>query len=260
MCSSDEDWFPSPHKRWHKEPLGLDLHPLAQCLSDPDPQFQKHTAGWTREEALHAFRHFCKHDHGATPPVIVRLLAHLAQGFELTVDDVRGIHNYALHQAAKQDHLPVMLWLVATFQLNVDDVRDAAAFSAAVANGYLDMAQWLARSFDITIEDVREDHVHVLRDAADEGNLEMVKFLCTHFPITVEDTAFMVEEEGLFDSWQQRYCLVESAIQDGHLEVAQYVCTAVGLSPSMYGCVLQALVDTDNLNKIGNFLPFIPRH
>lgn len=265
MWSSDEDWHPRRRgeKKWHKRHAGvhMDDSPLVfRSLVKEGKWGEPPVCDLTRGQVLYAFRSFCKHDNDEGTSVTLRLLKAIHERFQLTADEVRGINNYALHQAAKQDRLPVLQWLVATFQLTVDDLREAAAFPAAAGNGYLPMAQWLVSQFDLTIDDdVRVDNVLPLRCAAEDGNLEMVRFLCTHFPITVEDTAFEVEEEGGLESWTWHYCLVEKAIRDGHLDVAQYVCTAVGLQASMYGRVLQALVDTDNLCRVGDFLPVTPK-
>jgi hypothetical protein len=94
-----------------------------------------------------------------------------------------------------------------------------------------------------------------LRDSAENGDLEMVEFICTNFPVTAEDTFFSVEVETLMEDYSWTYCLVEKCIVAGKMDVARYVCRKVGLPRAAYGRVMQALVDTDHLDSVADFLP-----
>lgn len=70
-------------------------------------------------------------------------------------DDAHALKNSALHHCCKNGHLDVAEWLVSTFPLTADDVREMdihLAVQSRRESGDLEFINWMADTFHISLD------------------------------------------------------------------------------------------------------------
>lgn len=133
---------------------------------------------------------------------------------------LREAASSTLSYALAKDRMATAQWLVETFDLTADDIRDddGYIFKLVSCTGSLAGVKWLHRTFALNAADARVcDHV-MLRHACNRGDQAMVEWLVTTFEFTASDvrTAFVgAVNEGRKDvvAWLlDRFTLAEMQV------------------------------------------------
>eukprot|EP00039_Didymoeca_costata_P004352 m.72790 g.72790 ORF g.72790 m.72790 type:complete len:256 (-) comp12358_c0_seq2:1796-2563(-) len=111
----------------------------------------------------------------------------LTTTFNITSEDARIKHNYALRCSCAFGHLSIAQWLTITFNLTSDDARDdnCYALRSSCRRGHLQVAQWLTTRFNLTAKDARMHDT--LLFCCQRGHLPIVQWLATTFHLTADD-------------------------------------------------------------------------
>jgi hypothetical protein len=102
----------------------------------------------------------------------------LAEALSLTPGGLQEHDSYALHCACRSGNLELVIWLVRSFGLGVNDPHAArGALRTTCAAGHVNVAAWLARSFQLGADDAHE----ALRGACAAGHESAVRWLVGAF-------------------------------------------------------------------------------
>ncbi len=119
----------------------------------------------------------------------VQLLQLLQKKFNITADDARARHNWAIRMACEYGQAGVLEYLHKTFDLTKEDARTEKNYALRVActNGYIKIVQYLHRQFGLDTDDARDHNNYALIFACNNGHVSIITYLHYQFGLTAID-------------------------------------------------------------------------
>lgn len=120
------------------------------------------------------------------PPVLdleIQFYMWFAKFFEITSINIKE-NNSILALSCRNNNLPLVKWLAATFGITVEDIisDNNICLRGAAIEGHLTLFKWLVKSFNLTIGDVEADINTAFRGACQTGKLKTCKWILKRFP------------------------------------------------------------------------------